>query len=336
MQPFHFLFQFSPDSDPSCFFRTRFDSANASIADLDAVISVAHTNATHTLSLAVGRYPDSRPRGEDVPGGAFSCAHQFLLAPVRWSRLIGVMDYSVVSRVYKQMVRYTLYCPVVKDQRIRRDKERARQRALRERESTSGQQQQECGAVENKLDRLRCRQKKIERCRTKRRRRGKTRLQMPCTSKERRRAAAARRTLQEEEEARRKMQRKKKSKRRKKWPWETDDCDAVRSSIDRRLCRRRKRRRCRAELAAVLPGQPPAVLADMCRRQQWLGRCERRERRRRRRQRRQRRREKSRERSTPDVESACKSKLKRQVRRERKRSNGAGEAIMSPRHVKYL
>ena len=70
-----FPFQSHPSHDKNCFFRTSFPGQK-SLAMLDAVISKAHSNVTHSMSLAVYKPKHKRPIGERVQVGKEGRQHQ--------------------------------------------------------------------------------------------------------------------------------------------------------------------------------------------------------------------------------------------------------------------
>jgi hypothetical protein len=69
------LFQSHPSNDKNCHFHTSFPG-NQSLASLDAVISNAHSNDSHSLSLAVYKTMNQSPVGERVEVGREGRQHQ--------------------------------------------------------------------------------------------------------------------------------------------------------------------------------------------------------------------------------------------------------------------
>ena len=131
------LLQFQPASrsDESCFFRTSLRGGAPSLANYDAVISKAHSNASHELILSGWSANSASPVGQLVKIGQEQENHQFMLDSVEQDELFPIEKISDVEKISDLTVpsRRLKYCQRKKDeweeeQRKRKKKKKKRRK----------------------------------------------------------------------------------------------------------------------------------------------------------------------------------------------------------------
>ncbi len=282
------------------------------MATLNVIVSAAFSNDSHSLILSLvnedAAATAAATAAADVAGeedgvaasfagqlvrrGTESPRHQFLLPRVAYADMKTALGAEVAANIYLPVVRYQAYCPMLPEKNRTDEKTPS---ASKEKDDTKKKKKKEekkngrlkCSGVADMAQRRQCRDRKLERCRSRRQKKRLTSDEHPCTVQERRRRRRQRRLRERHRNVT--SDRKKSSSpspspsasppsssASSSLPWNAENCDSITTSrVDRRICKRQKRQRCRQRLRSEKGGSKRSKnkIAEMCRDEQWLRTC---------------------------------------------------------------
>lgn len=133
------------------------------MATVRTLVSRAHSNQSHALSLAAAHSKTAPPSGEYVERGYEGERHEFIFAKVKFQDLKSLLGSKSVSIMYRPSVRYRNYCPDLIARDKKEEEKRRRDKMHRKKIDKKTAQRTKCSEIQNKQERQECREKKIAR-----------------------------------------------------------------------------------------------------------------------------------------------------------------------------
>ena len=264
------LLQFQPASrsDESCFFRTSLRGGAPSLANYDAVISKAHSNASHELILSGWSANSASPVGQLVKIGQEQENHQFMLDSVEQDELFPIEKISDVEKISDLTVpsRRLKYCQRKKDEweeEQRKRKKKKKKKKRKEKQKQKKDKKEECDSIRDIRKRVDCRKVKESKCLETRIARGKSPMEQPCNAHERKwkRMTMCHKACRKDGYTRKACK--------------ACNCDKLRPRSNRKECKRLKRKNCRKGIKEKFPEFKDQRIVGICKAKQRIQSCSR-------------------------------------------------------------